>query len=65
LIIAFKRYNTGAFNSGTGISATVSFEGTGPQTLGGVLGDFTGTNAFNNLEINNSSGLTINNGGAA
>lgn len=56
----FERYNTGAFLSGTGSGATVSFAGTSAQTIGGTLGDFTGTNAFNNLEINNSSGLTLN-----
>ena len=28
------------------------------------MGDFNGTNAFNNLEIDNTFGLTINNGGA-
>ena len=59
-----ERYNTGAFKSGTGAGATVSFAGTGPQTIGGVLGDFTGTNAFNNFEINNSAGLSINDPGA-
>ncbi|MEA2106388.1 MAG: hypothetical protein U9P82_06665 [Bacteroidota bacterium] len=59
-----ERYNTGAFNSGTGANATVSFVGSAAQTIGGTLGDFTGTNAFNNLEINNSAGLTVNSGGA-
>jgi hypothetical protein len=55
----------GTFRSGSGAGAMVSFAGTGPQTIGGaVLGDFTGTSAFNNLEINNSAGLRINNGGA-
>ena len=29
-----------------------------------MLGDFTGTNAFNDFEINNSSGLLINNNGS-
>ncbi len=58
-----ERYNTGAFLSGTGSGATVSFEGTAAQTIGGALGDFTGANAFNNLEIDNNSGLTINNTG--
>lgn len=58
-----ERYNTGAFVSGTGANATVSFEGSAAQTIGGALGDFTGINAFNNLEINNSAGLTINSSG--
>jgi hypothetical protein len=58
-----ERYNTGAFNSGTGSGATVSFSGTSAQTIGGLLGDFTGTNAFNNLEIDNATGLAINNNG--
>ncbi|MEE4196944.1 MAG: hypothetical protein V2I54_04820 [Bacteroidales bacterium] len=59
-----ERYNTGTFVSGTGANATVSFEGSVAQTIGGALGDFTGINAFNNLEINNSAGLTVNSGGA-
>ncbi len=59
-----ERYTTGAFLAGTGSNATVAFAGSSPQTLGGVLGDFSGANAFNNLEIDNSAGLTINSGGA-
>lgn len=59
-----ERYNTGTFISGTGANATVSFEGSAEQTIGGALGDFTGVNAFNNLEINNSAGLTVYLGGA-
>jgi hypothetical protein len=58
-----ERYNTGAFISGTGDEATVTFAGTSSQTIGGALGDFAGTNAFNNLEIDNSNGLTINENG--
>jgi hypothetical protein len=58
-----ERYNTGAFISGTGSDATVTFAGTSAQTIGGALGDFTGANAFNNLEIDNSNGLTINQNG--
>ena len=55
----------GTFRSGSGAGAVVSFAGSAPQTIGGAaLGDFTGTSAFNNLEINNSAGLRINNGGA-
>ncbi|MCB2194937.1 MAG: hypothetical protein KQH79_03710 [Bacteroidetes bacterium] len=58
-----ERYNTGKFVSGTGSNATVSFAGSAAQTIGGALGDFTGVNAFNNFEINNSAGLTINTSG--
>lgn len=60
---SMERYNTGVFNSGTG---TVSFAGSSAQSIGGAAftGDFTGTSAFNNLEINNTSGLTINTNGA-
>ncbi|MEZ5082325.1 MAG: T9SS type A sorting domain-containing protein [Bacteroidales bacterium] len=56
-----ERYNTGTFNSGSGTapSATVSFEGTTLQSLGGPTGDFTGINKLNNLEINNEEGLEI------
>jgi hypothetical protein len=57
-----ERYNTGSFLAGTGANATVSFQGTSAQTLGGGTGTFSGTNRFNNLEINNVSGLTIGNG---
>ena len=56
-------YGTGQFNSGTGNNATVIFAGTSPQTIGGSTGNFTGSNSFYNLEINNSSGLTVNTGG--
>ena len=56
-----ERYNTGAFNSGSGAGAIVSFAGSTAQTLGGTLGDFTGTNGFNHFEINNTAGLTIGN----
>ena len=58
-----ERYNTGAFKSGSGSGATVTFAGTSAQTLGGSLGDFTGSNAFNNLEIDNSAGLSIDTNG--
>ena len=54
----------GNFISGTGANATVSFAGTTAQTVGGSLGNFTGSNAFNNFEINNNSGLTVNNTGS-
>ncbi|MBN1789925.1 MAG: hypothetical protein JW830_05470 [Bacteroidales bacterium] len=59
-----ERYNSGAFISGSGAGATISFAGSAAQTLGGALGDFTGANSFNNLEIDNTAGLTINAGGA-
>jgi hypothetical protein len=58
-----ERYNTGAFLAGSGSSATVSFAGSAAQTLGGTTGDFTGSNAFNNFEINNSAGLSIGTNG--
>jgi len=45
----------GSFSSGTGDGATVSFVGSSAQTIQ----DFNGLNAFNNLEINNSAGLTL------
>ena len=56
----FEHINNGVFNSGTGAGATVSFAGFSPQVIGGSTGDFTGINAFNNIEINNASGLTLN-----
>jgi hypothetical protein len=59
-----ERYNSGAFISGSGAGATVSFAGSIAQTIGGALGDFTGSNDFNNLEINNPAGLAINSNGA-
>ena len=59
-----ERYNTGTFISGSGANATVSFAGSSAQTIGGATGDFSGSNAFNNLEINNSAGLTVNSGGS-
>ncbi len=58
-----ERYNTGAFNSGAGAGAIVSFAGSSLQTVGGPLGDFTGTNGFNHFEINNSNGLNIGTNG--
>ena len=60
-----EKYGTGStFISGSGAGATVSFAGSGPQAVGGALGDFTGASAFNNLEINNNAGLRINDAGA-
>jgi len=46
---------SGAFNSGTGSYATVSFAGTAAQALTG----FTGSNALNNFEINNAAGINF------
>ena len=60
---SMERYTTGAFISGSGATATVTFSGSAAQTLGGATGDFSGVNGFNNLEINNSSGLSIGTGG--
>ncbi len=48
---------SGSFNSGSGESATVSFTGDIEQFIGGFTGY---NNALNNLEINNSAGLTLN-----
>jgi hypothetical protein len=47
---------TGSFLSGTGTGATITFRGTVPQTVSG----FRSANPLNNLEINNSAGLTLN-----
>jgi hypothetical protein len=58
-----ERYNASSFISGTGAGATVSFSGSSAQTIAGALGDFTAANAFNNFEINNASGLSVNAGG--
>jgi hypothetical protein len=60
----FERYNSGAFRAGAGAypAATVSFSGSAPQTLGGATGDFSGTDRFWNVEINNPAGLTISDG---
>jgi hypothetical protein len=62
---SMERYNTGAFVSGSGSSpaSTVSFAGAAIQTIGGPAGDFTGANSFNNMEINNASGLSIGTNG--
>lgn len=52
-----ERYNSATLNATT---ATIAFAGSAPQTIGGVLGDFNGSNALNRLQINNAQGLTIN-----
>ncbi|MDY0099912.1 MAG: hypothetical protein RBR81_11975 [Bacteroidales bacterium] len=64
---SMERYNSGVFTSGTGSYpvSTVTFAGTSAQALGGITGNFTGTSRFNNLEINNPSGLIIGDGGSA
>ena len=60
----FERYNSGTFRAGTGTypAATVSFSGSSAQTIGGVSGDFSGTNRFWNIEVNNPAGVTIRDG---
>ena len=57
---SMERYNSGAFLQGTGANATVTFAGTSAQNIGGPTGNFT----FNNMEINNSAGLSIGNNGS-
>jgi hypothetical protein len=42
----------------------VRFAGMNAQDLGGPLGDFTGSNAFHHLEVDNPDGLTIEASGA-
>jgi autotransporter-associated beta strand protein len=64
LLGTMERYNSSIFKAGSGSGATVSFAGSSVQTLGGTLGNFSGTSALNNLEINNENGLTLNTGGA-
>ena len=56
---------SGSFNSGSGAGATVTFAGSGLQSVGDAVEDFfIDANAFNNLEINNSSVLRIGDDGA-
>jgi len=59
----FERYGTGTFKAGSGTYAIVEFAGTSAQSVGGPTGDFTGTNKFYHLKINNSLGLSIGSGG--
>ncbi|MGE0090470.1 MAG: hypothetical protein AB7S50_13445 [Bacteroidales bacterium] len=59
-----ERYNSSLFFSGSGAGAIVSFAGSDAQIIGDTIGNFTGANAFNHFEINNSAGLTINDNGA-
>jgi hypothetical protein len=54
-----ERYNNGRFIAGSGSGAIVHFTGDAVQTIGGSTGNFTGNNAFNNLEIDNANGLTV------
>nr|WP_321405308.1 hypothetical protein [uncultured Carboxylicivirga sp.] len=49
--------NNGSFSAGID-NATITFKGADPQEL---TGDFISSNDFNNLEISNVAGLTINN----
>jgi len=58
-----ERYGTGTFKAGTGANATVELAGSAAQSIGGPTGDFSGSNKFNNLVINNTAGVTIGNGG--
>ncbi len=60
---SLERYGTGAFIAGTGANASIEFAGNVAQTVGGPLGDFSGTNKFNNLIINNSAGISIGTNG--
>lgn len=60
LLGAVQRINSGSFLSGTGANATLVFKGVALQQVGGPAGNFTSANALNNLEINNTSGLTLN-----
>jgi gliding motility-associated-like protein len=64
IILGAMKNLSGAFTSGVGAEATVSFAGPALQTIGGISGNFSGSNAFNNLEINNTSGLRVNDDGA-
>ncbi len=50
------RKNTSVFKAGTGSNATVTFGGTTLQSVGA----FEGTSSFNNLEVNNNQGISIN-----
>jgi hypothetical protein len=54
------RNSSGAFKCGSGSGATVTFAGSAAQFFSDVTNYFTGTNALNNLEISNASGLTLN-----
>jgi len=58
-----ERYGTGTFTAGSGANAIVEFAGTAAQTVGGSTGNFSGTNKFNHLKINNSNGLSIGTNG--
>jgi autotransporter-associated beta strand protein len=55
-ILGSMLLTSGSFSSGSGNSATVSFAGSAAQTVS----SFNGSNSFNNFEINNSYGLTLN-----
>ena len=51
-------YNGGTFDAGTGAGSVFEFNGTAAQAITGTS-SFTGTNAFWNVEINNSAGITL------
>lgn len=48
-------FTAGSFDAGVGTS-TVFFTGSSQQV---ITGDFTGSNAFNNFEIDNANGITL------
>ncbi len=50
-------FSQGSFDAGSGANAFVEFSGSAQQQL---TGDFTGSNAFNNFEIDNSNGVVLN-----
>ncbi|WP_158275627.1 LamG-like jellyroll fold domain-containing protein [Marinilabilia rubra] len=51
-------FDAGIFDAGNGNNAKVVFNGNGAQNIDG-LSAFTGGNAFNHFEINNSFGVTV------
>lgn len=53
-------FNSGSFDSGTGSDATLIFSGNDDQTVSGTS-SFTGNNALNHIELNNSYGLFFEN----
>lgn len=56
----FELVNGGQFRAGAGNTATVQFAGSSEQFIGGSSAAFVGANAFNNLEVANQAGLTLN-----
>ena len=57
------RESTASFKSGHGASAWVWFKGMRAQQLGGADADFSGTNAFYNVNVENEKGIDILDGG--